>query len=460
MNGKHCVVIGGGLAGLAAAYRLAQGHWLVTLVEATERLGGRVKSHRFGMAPELVCELGGEWVGKNHTEMKGLCAEFGLPLVPHQYGNSFWNQGQPGKRYAPGVWCMSAEAKGIWQEFAKKFKKFGQLEMKKKMKKELRKKLKKEMKKMDDVDWWTFLKNLGFPREDLLRRDLMDSTDFGETIRMNSAYTAATEYLSTDDQEVDDTDEMDFKIEGGNELLVGALAGAIGLENMRMNWEVKEIRQTGKEVRIYGKGQESIKADACVFAAPAHWIRKITWSGDEGSPDKKIEASEKLQYARITKTAVLCSERFWHQQEEYGYSVCTDLASDFVFDSTYGQDGQMGILCSYSIGDKADDIASAPAHDLKNWIVEDVSNSNGCAWTREKIAQTAVDIERQAWQENVYTGGAYAFYRPGQWFTVRNALKTRFKRVFFAGEHIAEWQGFMEGAVETGQAAAKAVLKL
>jgi hypothetical protein len=44
----------------------------------------------------------------------------------------------------------------------------------------------------------------------------MDSTDFGETIRMNSAYTAATEYLSSKSEKVDTSDEMDFKVIGGN----------------------------------------------------------------------------------------------------------------------------------------------------------------------------------------------------------------------------------------------------
>jgi monoamine oxidase len=446
MSPKHCVVVGGGLAGLSAAYRLTQKRLQVTLVEATERLGGRVKSYRFGLESELVCELGGEWIGKNHKEMQQLCGEFDLPLVPHQYGNSFWNQGQPGKRFAPGVWCMSAEAKGIWQEFAKKFG--------------TRAFQKKQAREMDRVDWWTYLEDLGFSREDLLRRDLMDSTDFGETIRMNSAFSAAAEYISTEGEEVDETDEMDFKIEGGNERLVEALGDAIGRENIRMDWEAEKIRQDEEGVTIYGKGQAPVHADACVFAAPAHCIRKIQWSPRSLELDKKKEASKKLQYARITKTAVLCAERFWHQQKEYGYSVCTDLASDFVFDSTHGQDGQMGILCSYSVGDKADDIASAPAHDLKNWIVEDVSNANGCGWTREKIAQTALDVERQAWQRDDYTGGAYAIYRPGQWFTVRPILARRLGKVFFAGEHIAEWQGFMEGAVETGIDAAKAVSRL
>jgi monoamine oxidase len=266
-----------------------------------------------------------------------------LPLVPHQYGNSFWNQGELGKRFAPGAWCMSVEAKRIWQELAKKFRKFGN----------------EKYEEMDRLDWWTFLQKEGFPREDLLRRDLMDSTDFWETIRMNSAYTAAAEYLPSKDEEVDETDEMDSKIEGGNERLVKAMANAVGMEKIRLEWEVKEIRRTG-----------------------------------------------------------------------------------------------------YSIGDKADDIASAPAHALKNWFVEDVSHANGYDWTPEKISQTAVDIERQAWQKDVYTAGAYAFYRPGQWFPVRKALIAPFKKVFFADEHIADWQRFMEGAVVTGADAAEGVLKL
>ena len=78
---------------------------------------------------------------------------------------------------------------------------------------------------------------------------------------------------------------------------------------------------------------------------------------------------------------------------------------------------------------------------------------------KKKIASTAMAIGQMAWQKDRFTGGAYAFYRPGQWFTVRPALRTPFEKVFFAGEHIADWQGFMEGAVVTGKAAANAVIR-
>jgi choline dehydrogenase-like flavoprotein len=209
MKPAKCVVIGAGLAGLAAAYRLSQKNWKVTVLEASARLGGRVLTHHFAEAPELNCELGGEWIGKNHKEMQRLCHALDLDLQLHQYANSFWSQEKPAELIPPGVWCLSRRAHELWQRFAKKCEKFRAA----------------EWRELDKVDWWTMLVDLGFSQDDLLRRDLMDSTDFGETIRMNSAYTAATEYLSSKGHKVGNTDEMDFKVRGGEHAPGGGPSG-------------------------------------------------------------------------------------------------------------------------------------------------------------------------------------------------------------------------------------------
>lgn len=441
MKRKACIVIGTGLAGLAAAHRLKSHDFHITMLEARDRLGGRVFTHRFVGAPELNCELGGEWIGKNHTEMRSLCHKLGLELQPHQYANSFWNGTTPAQPILPGEWCMSPEAKQIWDRFAEMFKGFGP----------------REWKEMDKIDWWTQLRILGFSREDLLRRDLMDSTDFGETIRMNSAYTAATEYLSSKSEKVDNSDEMDFKVTGGNTLLVDALAEKIGRENIRTEQQVVSIRQKNGRVSVEVASGGPISADFCVCAIPARCLTDIDWGSKP--PKEKLGAANQLQYARITKTAVLCSERFWKNPPEGGFSVCTTLASDFCFDSTYLQEDTKRILSSYAVGDKADDITSSPQDKLKYWIVEDVAHSQGLNWSERRSAETALDMQQQPWQSDQFTRGAYAFYRPGQWFTVMPALKKPFGRVFFAGEHIAEWQGFMEGAVVTGYDAADAIVK-
>jgi monoamine oxidase len=68
-----------------------------------------------------------------------------------------------------------------------------------------------------------------------------------------------------------------------------------------------------------------------------------------------------------------------------------------------------------------------------------------------------IAIYKYAWQEDKYTQGAYAFYRPGQWFPIREVLGKNHGSVYFAGEHIADEQGFMDGAVDSGQDAAAQV---
>ncbi len=85
MRVRNCVVIGAGLAGLSAALQLSRAGWHITVLEARKRLGGRVHTYRFPEAPELTCEMGGEWIGRDHHRMRRLCAELGLELEDHSY---------------------------------------------------------------------------------------------------------------------------------------------------------------------------------------------------------------------------------------------------------------------------------------------------------------------------------------------------------------------------------------
>jgi monoamine oxidase len=158
---------------------------------------------------------------------------------------------------------------------------------------------------------------------------------------------------------------------------------------------------------------------------------------------------------------VLFRKRFWDEapkekrlRRKGGFSVFSDRVSDFCFDSTYLQDRPGGILCSYAIGDKADDIASEPdVMQVGRWIAKDVCDAIG----KKGKAPEVLAVQQQAWQRQNWISGAYAFYRPGQWFDLQPVLAAPFERVFFAGEHIADAQGFMEGAVQTGQDAVDAM---
>jgi len=436
---RSCIVIGAGLAGLSAAHRLTSRGWAVDVLEAQDRLGGRVLSWRFDRAPHLVCELGAEWIGADHHRLRRLCRELGLPpLERHQYSFTFWNAGGHARRrtFRPGGWSFSKRAHAGFRSLERKYKRYDE----------------RQQRELDQCDWWTTLRDHGFSMNELAARDLMDSTDFGESIRLSSAYLAATEYFAGNG-----TDEMDFKIAGGNDRLVEALARRVQARNaIRTGSLVKRVEQGPDGVDVYVKDDRTpFRAQFCICTVPAHCLLGIRWKPALARDQQ--DAAKQLQYSRIMKTAVLYEDRFWPAYKRSGFSVFTSRASDFCFDSTFRQPGPHGILCSYAIGDKADDLASETnVNNVMKWITEDVVKAVGPA---PDCIIAPIDVRSQPWQRQEWIGGAYAFYRPGQWFSVRPALARPHGRVMFAGEHLSEeWQGFMEGAVETGQRAADALV--
>jgi monoamine oxidase len=417
-----CIVVGAGLSGLAAAYALKRANWDVTILEARTRYGGRVHSFRFPENPDLVCELGGEWIGASHERMRALCREFDVPLKDHRFETSLMRDGRVSR---PGTWDFSAQANAVFEKFKQSYHHYTD----------------RERQRLDRFDWWTWLEQLGYTEDDLLLRDLQDSTDFGESIRHVSAYTAASEYL-----ESSPANEMDFKIIGGNSRIIEEFVKRLGRDAIQTGAHVQEIQQRGGRVTVKA-GRAIYQADACVCTVPARVFDQIKF--DPPLPASQSEAAERLQYSRIVKNQILFDERFWGAED---FSLVSDVTSHFYFHSTRDQRGtQQGILCSYAIGEKADVLAAQSDRRRMEIITRDLVPFN------ERAPNLARSIQSMPWQRDQYTQGAYAVYRPGQWFTVRPALQQPHGKVLFAGEHLADWQGFMEGAVVTGEAAAKAL---
>lgn len=434
---KHCVIIGAGFSGLAAAYKLKTAGWKVTVLEARDRIGGRVFSHKFA-GTDLICELGAEWVGESHERLKALCHDFNIPLQKHQFDDYLLRDGRVSR---PGQWGFSAQAKTAFEKLIAGYEKLTPL----------------AKTKLDKYDWWTYLEKIGFTNDDLLLRDLMDSTDFGESIRHVSAFAALAEYAESSPH-----NEMDYKMTGGNSRLAEEFANRIGRENIFTSHPVGQISQRGGQLMVsaapleqpgfrtsFGEVQipNIYVPDAVICTVPINSLLKIKF--DPPLPPAQLAAAERLTYARICKNSVLYDERFWKDEN---FSMVSDTTAHYYFHSTQSQPGKQGILTSYAIGEKADVLASQSDGRRQKIITDDLVDFNPDA---PKLAR---GIRSYAWQRDMYTDGAYALYKPGQWFGIRPILARPHGKVLFAGEHIADWQGFMEGAIETGEAAADALI--
>lgn len=451
-----CIIIGSGLAGLSAALQLIDRGWNVEIFEAFDFFGGRVYTHHFQQAPNLNCELGAEWIGSDHDHMHALCKRFKLRTQMHRYAFAFPIGAHAGAVpfFRAGSSPFRPKADKALAKFLAAFKNYSDC----------------QQNEVDRYDWWTWLKvKLGFDESELLQRDLMDSTDFGETIRLTSALVAAGEYAFSNQ-----FDEMDRKIVGGNHRLPEAMKKHIlGSGRGKFHSGKKVTRVVQKNLRVsvtadslaryanggahWGKPSLTRDADFCICAIPARALNSIDWQ--PALLDDHAAAADQLQYCRIVKTTVLYQARFWEKckfkPQGGGYSWFTDGVSDFCFDATQTQhDDERGIICSYAVGDKADDLANAPLGKLQGWITQDIEDACGL----KRGTGVPIDIQRQPWQRNPFSQGAYAYYRSGQWLTLQPLLKKSHIRVHFAGEHLDEnWQGFMEGAVRSGEDAASRI---
>ncbi len=416
---KSVTIIGSGFSGLAAAYALKKQGIQVTILEARNRIGGRVFSFKPKTTYDNVIEFGAEWVGESHERVIALCKEFGLELFNNQFESHLTFQGEYQKA---NEWKLSPELDKFWSEKEEIWKTYSLV----------------QKKRLDKQDWWRFLSNKGFSDRDLMLRELIDSTDFGESVRHISAFAAFAEYAESSEH-----NEMDLKIKNGNGMLAEKLADAVGREFILINTKAVHVHQDVKTgVTVHCENGIKYTSDKLICTAPTYSLQKIKWTPE--LPSIQIDAMNSLQYARIGKFPMVFSERFWKAEN---FDMITDTPAHYFYHATKDQQGKPGVLISYAIGEKADVLASVNQAQREAIILEALKPAFG------DVSKYLNKSLMYYWGIDAYSKGAYAMYGKSQWFGTMPILKQHHMHTHFAGEHLADWQGFMEGAINSGEEA-------
>jgi monoamine oxidase len=170
-------------------------------------------------------------------------------------------------------------------------------------------------------------------------------------------------------------------------------------------------------------------------------------------PPVKRKAINELAYGANAKVMVGFRSRPWENQ---GYSGATysDEQFQLAWANSYLQRGTEGGLTLYSGGKLAHAAGEGRAEDVAAKLLTGIERAYPGT-----LQERNGKVSRFHWPTYTWTKGSYSCYRPGQWTTIAGAEGLPVGNLFFAGEHCSyDFQGYMNGAAQTGADVAKAVM--
>jgi monoamine oxidase len=232
-----------------------------------------------------------------------------------------------------------------------------------------------------------------------------------------------------------------YKIAGGMDRLPTAMAASLG-SIVRYNAPVVRVERRSSGFRVdYREGQAVRSTDAgrVIFAVPAGTMRQIEVRPSLSA--EKQRAFDRLSYYPGVRFLLQTRTRFWQTAGLSG-SARTDRATE-TWDSTFDQPASRGILGASTAGDQEATLA------LGIDLVADALPGIRSEFEKGTVYR---------WSTDPWARGAFALFRSGQMTELPPRLAVQEDGLHFAGEHTSPWSGWMEGAFESGERAAREVL--
>lgn len=441
-------IVGGGLAGLTAAYHLKGRGIGATVYEAGARVGGRVFSARDILSPGLTTELGGEFIDTGHGELLLMARLFRLPLLDMRADDArlieeaFYFDGRHHSAeeivdaFRPMALRIAADRAALPEDVD--YAHPGGAET------------------LDRTSLAEYLDRIGASG---VARKLVETayvTEYGldsdEQSSLNLVYLIDTDVSGGALALYGESDER-YKIAGGNGRVIEELAERLPGQ-IEPGHRLEALRPEGNGYALTfvrsGGGARTVHADMVILALPFTMLRQMDLSVELPAAQRKAIAE--LGYGTNAKVLVAMGKRVWRDQG-YAGSVYSDEAFQLAWDNSRLQSGSAGGLTLYSGGRAGVTVGDGTAESQAERLLP------GAARAFPGVKDAAGAARRFHWPSHPFSLGSYSCYKPGQWTTIRGAEALPGGNLLFAGEHCSrDHQGFMNGAVETGRLAAMQVV--
>jgi monoamine oxidase len=444
-------VVGAGMSGLNAAYKLQQVGLRARIFEGSDRVGGRIFTARDLLGDGLTTELGGEFIDSTHEEMLALMSEFGLErldtlgpgaaaLKPETYfiNGRHYTQQEAARAFVPIAKRILADYDALGDVVDYRTEGGGSA--------------------LDKQSVAQYLDGLGVTG---WMRELLDvayvteyGLDAGEQSALNFIFLIGTGDL--EDPEafalLGESDER-YKVRGGNQQLVDELGKRLEPQIQRRH-RLEAIRRRGEGFTLTFQAEARVveeDADVVVLAIPFTLLRDVKMQLD--LPPVKKRAIAELGYGNNAKILVGFRSRPW-QTLGYSGSTYSDQPFQLAWDNSFLQQAPSGGLTLYSGGKAALDVGEGTAEAVAARLMAGIERAYPGA-----TALRNGKVSRFHWPTFPWTRGSYSCYKPGQWTAIAGAESEPVGNLFFAGEHCSyDFQGYMNGAAQSGADTAKAIM--
>ena len=442
------IIIGAGFAGLTAARTLlASGDDDFIILEARDRVGGRTKP---GRLRDLTIDLGGMWMAPTQNQLKFLAASYKVRTYPtHLAGDAIFR--------IDGKECRSKREKldnllgvrgGIAYLIA-------------------RRKLHRLMKPLDCEQPW---KHPEAARLDAMTVEQWIDANVRHRLLRAAFRTVCSTVLCAETSQVsllfflhylksgggldtlissDTGGAQNLMFHGGIHQLSVLIAAELG-DKVRLNSPVDHVLWSENEVAVQSTGKTWI-AQNLIMAIPPTLLSRIAFT--PALPQRKRALHDRLTMGSSIKFWVMYTTPFWREMGLNGSILRDDTPATPIMDvSPPGQSA--GVLVGFFDGDHALHYADLPSSAREAAVIATIAEHFG------PRALTPIVYLDHVWSAEEWSGGCYgAFAPPGVLSRFGPFLRTSFGPLHWAGtETSSVWTGYIEGAIRSGQRAAREVI--
>lgn len=421
MNKSAVIIVGGGVSGLAAAKALTTAGISVTILEARNRLGGRIHTIRDSRWP-IPVEGGAEFIHGEAIETLDIVKEANLTTTSVSEDSICFENDT----------FRSNDSDNSWEEISKRIKDLGK----------------------DDCSFSQFLLQKCL---DLPPSALDGARDFVEGFEAADPDLVSTHWLCEATTESEGSQRIK---EGQFALCEAFLKGAnSNLLNVYLEQPVRQISWGHRTVEVETTAQGSMKyhANSVLISVPLGVLKLDP--GEVGALRfaPPLLETEKLwkehRVGEVVRINLLFKTPFWRKRTSFSFLH----TPDFLFQVWWSQ-GELPILTGWTGGPKAKALAKYSSSE----IVEQAIDSLGSAFNigRTELANLLLDSQVFDWQKENYSRGAYAYVPVGGQSIVAQMAKPVDSTIYFCGE-ATEYRamGTVSGAIASGLRAAGEIIE-